>query len=199
MEGRIMRMGPLVGGIVAGLLSLVTLWLVGLLGAGEARLLIESTLPTVRFLCSTTATASATILALMLTLLSLSGAHDQEFRRHHFERVEWISLYSTICLTLSVFVLLLLVVPLSESEKIPVQMYTVLYYVILGAASVLGGLIVAIMLMLYTAITGLIRVVHPEVESPLVRTPDEDEPEAIENRDEYGERDASERKREKTG
>lgn len=170
-----MQKEPLIGGTVTAVLSLVTLWLVGQIGAGEARLLLESTLPTVRFLCSTTAAAGATILALMLTLLSLCREHERDFQQHYYSRIRQISLYSTICLTLSVFVLLLLVVPLSESEKVPSELYTNFYYVILVAASVLGGLIVSIMLMLYGAIVGLIRVVHPEVESGLLRSEEDAE------------------------
>lgn len=170
-----MQKEPLIGGTVTAVLSLATLWLIGRLGAGEARLILESTLPTVRFLCSTTAAAGATILALMLTLLSLAREHDQTFEESYYGGIRQISLYSTICLTLSIFVLLLLVVPLSESDKVPSELYTNFYYVILVAASVLGGLIVSIMLMLYGAIVGLIRVVHPEAESGLVRSEEDAE------------------------
>ncbi|MDX1660693.1 MAG: hypothetical protein R3326_02785 [Gemmatimonadota bacterium] len=164
--------GPLTGGVVAAGLSLLILWMIGRLGAGEARILLESTQPTVRFLCSTTAAASATILALMLTLLGLSETpeeEDREFHSHHFERIRRISLFSTICLTASIFVLLLLVVPLRESDNVPVVSYTILYYVILGTASMLGGLMIAIMLMLYNAIVGLVHMAHPEADSHLVR------------------------------
>lgn len=177
--------GPIIGGIVTGALSLGILWLVGRMGAWEARQLLQSTLPTVRFLCSTTAAAAATILALMLTLLSLSEAPEEhEFHTHHFDRIRRISLYSTICLTASIFVLLLLVVPLEESEKVPTESYTILYYVVLATASMLGGLIVAIMLMLYNAITGLIHLVHPEADSHIVRTPDSDSEDATEDAEE---------------
>lgn len=171
-DGREIRSrGPLVGGIIAAGLSLLILWAAGRVGGGEARMLLESSLPTIRFLCSTTGAAAATILALMLTLLSLSLGHDVTFRERHFERIRRISKMSTICLVGSVFVLLLLVVPIESSERVSGRGYAVVYYVVLGATSLLGGLIVAIMLMLYNAILGLVHLVHPEEDSFLV--PDE--------------------------
>lgn len=163
----------IVGGAFAGLLSLVALWSVGRLGGYEARVLLESTLPTIRFLCSTTAAAAATVIALMLTLLSLTTSHDTHFRPEHFGRIRGIALMSTICLVVSILVLLVLVVPLEESEKVPPETYEVLYYGILGAAAVLGGMIVSIMLMLYEAIVGLVQWAHPEADSHLIHDEDE--------------------------
>ncbi|MDX1624185.1 MAG: hypothetical protein R3199_09405 [Gemmatimonadota bacterium] len=169
----------LTGGVVAGLLSLLTLWLVGRIGGYEARILLESSLPTIRFLCSTTAAAAATVIALMLTLLSLSESHETSFRAAHYGRIQGIALLSTITLVVSILVLLLLVVPIQESEKIPARAYEVLYYVILGTAALLGGLIVAIMLMLYEAIVGLVQWAHPETDSHLI-VDEEDEEEDVE-------------------
>lgn len=174
---RIRSRGPLIGGVVTGLLALFTLWTVGRIGGYEAQRLLEGTLPTVRFMSSTTATASATIMALMLTMLSLTIGHDTEFREAHFERIRRIALYSTICLVSSILVLLILVVPLESSDEVSGTWYTVVYYVILGAASMLGGLIVAIMLMLYNAVVGIVQLEMPEVESFLVTDEDEDEEE----------------------
>jgi hypothetical protein len=152
-----------------------TLWLVGRLGSGEALQLIEATRPTVRFLCSTTALAAATTMALMFTLLSVSLTHDHDFRPQHYSRIRRIAQYSVVCLILSIFVLLLQVVPLVESEKVPVQKYMVLYYTIVVSSSLLGGLSVAIMLMLYDAIASLIEVAHPELDSSLLRTDGDEE------------------------
>lgn len=171
----------LTGGSLTGILSLLALWSVGRLGGYEARILLESTFPSIRFLSSTTATAAATVMALMLTLLSLSASHDTSFRSIHYERIKSIALLSTVCLVVSILVLLLLVLPLQESEKVPEAAYEVLYYVILGAAAFLGGLIVSIMLMLYEAIVGLVAWAQPGGDSDLIE--DEENEAGQERRD----------------
>lgn len=108
--------GPLIGGVMSGVLALLILWMVGRLGAGETRLLLESSLPTVRSLCDSTATAAATVLALMLTLLTLSYSPDRKFHDSYYQEIRRIALYSTICITLSIFIMLMLVVPLESAE-----------------------------------------------------------------------------------
>lgn len=160
--------GPATGGVVATVLLLVMLLLVGRLGPGEAVAQLRSSASSIRFLSSTAAGAAATILALMLTVLSLSHSPDQRFRPEHYRRIRNIARFSTIALTLGVFVLLLLVIPVESAEGLPSAAYSGLYYAIAVASAVLGGLMVAIMLMLYRAITGLIDFFSPSGESWLV-------------------------------
>ena len=155
------KTGPLAGGVVTGALLLFVLLLVGRLAPGEAILQLESSAASVRFLGSATASAVATILALMLTVLSLSYDPDTRFRRVHYERIRRISRYSTVTLVLAVFLLLVFVVPFRESSPVPTEVFTALYYLVVVASSVLGGLMVAIMLMLYQAISGLIDFFEP--------------------------------------
>ena len=166
---------PLTAGAVVALLSLLALWLVGRVGSTEARQLLESILPTVRFLCSTTAAGAATTLALMLTLLGFIQSHDAQFRSGFFERVQSISRYCTVCLAASILVLLMLVVPITESDKTPTVAYGALYYVILGSASLLGGLMMVIVLMVHDTTVGIVRLLHPDWESDLTHADDDDE------------------------
>ena len=153
--------GPLAGGVVAGALLLLLLLLVGRLAPGEAILQLESSSASVRFLSSATAGAAATVLALMLTVLSLSYDPETRFRRVHYERIRRISRYCTVTLVLAVFLLLVFVIPFRESSPVPQAIFTGIYYLVLVGSSVLGGLMVAIMLMLYQAITGLIDFFEP--------------------------------------
>lgn len=159
------------GGVAAALI-LLALWAVGTMGGHEAASLLEATLPTIRFLCSTAAAAAVTILALMLTALSVSQGVDDGLDDDHYSRVRQISMFSIGALIGSVFLLMFLVVPLGESDKVPVQWFTALYYFILSATAVLGGLLVMISLMLYQAIEGMIGVLHPSAST------DEGRPEA---------------------
>ncbi|MGH7541821.1 MAG: hypothetical protein ACRELC_12560 [Gemmatimonadota bacterium] len=67
-----------VGGAVSTIIAVSGLSLVGRVSGFEGRALVESLMPTVRFLASTVATAAATILALMVTLLGLSQSMDRD-------------------------------------------------------------------------------------------------------------------------
>jgi hypothetical protein len=160
--------GPVSGGVVAAVLLLVVLLMVGRLGPSEAVSQLRSSASSIRFLASTAAGAAATILALMLTVLSLTYSPDTRFRPVHYKRIRNISLFSTVALTLGIFVLLLLATPLESAENLPSVAYSGLYYTVAVASSILGGLMVAIMLMLYRAITGLIDYFSPAGENWVV-------------------------------
>lgn len=60
----------LAGGAFTALFAVGVMSLVGRVGDYQARRLLEATIPTIRFLSSSVMTASATVLALMLTMLA---------------------------------------------------------------------------------------------------------------------------------
>ena len=167
----------LIGGILAAVIALAGQWLVGQIYNGyEARKLIETIIPSANFLTSSIVTASATILALMLTMLSITRQTETNFDNDFFRRIEHIGLLTTISLSGSILVLLFLSVPLQESDNMPSHWFTVIYYVLIICLALLTGLIVAIVLMLFNAITSLIEVVRPSAHD------DEDETEEKENK-----------------
>ncbi|HUF77243.1 MAG TPA: hypothetical protein VMM35_13240 [Longimicrobiales bacterium] len=151
------------GAVVAGMLFL-TVFSVGAAGSVEARGLLESAKPAVRFLCSSMLTMGATVLALMLTLLAFTQSKRLQFDRMHYERIRQISLMNVVAIIGAVCLLLLMEVPLEESEALR-SVYQVIYYGFLGTSSLLGGLTVAIVLMLHRTILGLSRAVAPGSES----------------------------------
>lgn len=157
-----------VAGGLSAVLFMATTWVVGSLSGAEAVRLLQSTTPTLRFLCSTTGTASATILALMLTMLALSQTHDRTLKHSHYRRVRQIAVFSIVTLASSVFLLMVLFVPLTDSENLPLGWYTALYYLILAASALMGGLLVMVSLMLFQAIEGLVSLIQPEIDSPIV-------------------------------
>jgi hypothetical protein len=113
-------------------------------------------------------TASATILALMLTLLAFSSQHDAQLKATHYERVRQIALVDTITFSAAIILLLILSLPLAESQDIPQTWYTVVYYLTMVYASALGGALISIVLLLYNAIVDMIRVTQPGAQSKLV-------------------------------
>lgn len=160
------------GGIVTTLIALGAFWAVGTLHGGEAARLLEAMLPTVRFLCSTSAAAATTILALLLTTLGLSQSHDRNLNRIHYVRIRQIGISSIVTLVTALFLLIVLVIPLRESDNVPVDWYTPFYYFVVSAAAVQTGLLVMVALMVYQAISGMVALAHPDMESKLAADDD---------------------------
>ena len=130
----------------------------------EARQLLETMIPTTRTLCFAIITASSTILALMLTLLSLTNQVDSDFDQTFYRRVERIGLLSTITLITAILLLLFINLPLQESDDLPGSWFTAIYYVIITFSAAIAGMLVAVVLMLFTTISGLIDVICPTPE-----------------------------------
>jgi len=158
----------MIAAVVAAGIALAGMLLVNVSSGVEARLLLEAMHPSILFFSSSVMTASATILALMLTLISFSGGPGSRLKRRHYDRVRQIALVDTITFAAAITWLLVISVPLAESAEIPSTWYRVVYYVTLVYAAALGGALIAVVLLLYNAISDLIGVVHPDEESDLV-------------------------------
>ncbi|MET0752867.1 MAG: hypothetical protein ABWZ66_05820, partial [Pyrinomonadaceae bacterium] len=107
-------------------------------------------------------TASATILALMLTMLSLSDSTKIDFDKVFFRRIEQIGVMTTISLAGGILLLLFLSIPLQASKNVPNQSFTVIYYILIVVLALLAGLLITVVLMLLNAIRSLIEGVKPE-------------------------------------
>lgn len=147
------------GGALAVVVAVAGSTVVGNLYGAEGRLLLEAMLPTTRFLCSAMMTATATILALMLTMLSLSSNSSNQIHSSHYERVQQIALLDMVAFVGATLLLLVLNIPLEESDSISTEWYSTTYYIVLTYTSVLGGMLISIVMMLYAAIRDMISVV----------------------------------------
>lgn len=156
------------GGVFTTLFAVGVMVFMGQVGDYEARRLLESTVPTIRFLSSSVMTASATILALMLTMLSLSADAEAELTGAHYQQIQQVSLMAVVALIVSVAVLMILTFPLEESEELT-SFYDLIYYTIMGTSAVLGGMMVALVLMLLNAIREVVQLFHPHGSSRLTR------------------------------
>lgn len=167
----------LVGGVLAALVALAGSVSVGRLSGAEGLVLLESMIPTIRFLCSSVMTASATILALMLTLLGLSHRTRTRMKTSHYRRVKQIALVDTATFVLATILLLSLNIPLQQ-EGIPGTWFNTIYYIVIALSSLLGGCLITVMLMLYGAVRDMIYVVGlGVVEHPIVSEDELDEDE----------------------
>lgn len=163
------RVSAFAGGGVAAGFFLTTLFLLGRLGAYEAISILEATLPTIRFLSSSAIAASSTVLALMLTLLGLTQRSDPSFRAQYFSRIRQIAGLCVTAMIVAVGLLVFMCVPIGESEELT-RWYEVIYYVTFIIASGLGGLLVAIILLLRKAVLTVVQVTSPHLDhSHIVR------------------------------
>ncbi len=163
----------LVGGAIAAAVTGVIVILSGRLSASEAQVLLEESLPTTRFLCSGVMAASATTLALMLTLLSVSGGTDRDLKAAHYQRVRQIALIDTIAFIGATVLLLLLSMSFGEADRVTAGWYDAIYYAVMGCSALLGGTLISVMLMLYKATCDMITVFAPGMETSLVVDEDE--------------------------
>ncbi len=148
------------GGLVAAILALGTKLAIGGIGPWEAQRLLENTLPTTRFLCSGVMTASATILALLLTMISMTASADAKLDKNHFIRVKMLARVTTVSFIVAAVFLTLLVMPLGgDGSNVPVAWYQVIYYAMVLINAILGGLTVTIVLMLYSTISDVVDVI----------------------------------------
>ena len=143
------------GGVAAAVIGFAGMAIVGTATSFEARRLLDAVLPTVRFAASAYVAGGATILALMLTLITFSITHDLEFRASHYRRIRQIAALTTAVIAGSVMLLMFLSFPLGEAE-VDRGWYLWVYYAILLGGAVTGGTFIALVLMLYYAVRELI-------------------------------------------
>ncbi len=145
------------GGLIAGVIGFGSMAIVGTASSYEARRLLDSVLPTVRFAASSYVAGGATILALMLTLITFSISHDLEFRSSHYARIRQIAGLTTTAIVGSVVLLMFLSFPIGEAD-VDAAWYLWAYYAVLLGGSMTGGVFIAVILMLFYAIRGLVGV-----------------------------------------
>lgn len=160
------------GGVIAGVLGFGSMAIVGTASSYEARRLLEAALPTVRFAASAYVAGGATILALMLTLITFSISHELEFRENHYRRIRDISALTTAVIVGSVVLLMFLTFPLGEAD-VDQDWYLWVFYAVLLGGAVAGGVFIAVILMLFYAIRGLVGVGQDPQNSSLVIVDDE--------------------------
>ena len=128
----------------------------------EARQFLEAVVPSSRAVGTSVVTASATILALMLTMISLSRQATSQLEATFFKRIERIGLLSTTAMVSGILLLLILSIPLQESKNLPNSWYTIVYYTLIVITAAVTGLLVAIVLMLYNAMQSLVKVLRSD-------------------------------------
>ena len=173
----------LYGGLLTSSIAFGGQWLIGQVYNGyEARQLLEASASSALYLGGAIVTASATIIALMLTMISLTKQTEGEFDAVFFKRIQRIALLSTIALTAGILLLLFLSIPLQESDKIPTNYFKIIYYVLIVFVALISGLVIAIVLMLLNAVNSLIDVVRPSADEEFEDAKEREEEESPEEK-----------------
>ncbi|GHA30842.1 hypothetical protein GCM10007103_10470 [Salinimicrobium marinum] len=163
------------GGFVSALIMGIGTYFLGALSGFEAMELFSTSLSGINTLCNTVILGSSTILALMLTLLSLSRAAHSKLNKEHYHRVLTLAKAVSIVIITSVITLLLLNLPITESSGVPRSWYSAIYYISLAMAAIIGGGFIAVVTMLYSTIANVILIVGYRMEDhPLVDSEDVD-------------------------
>jgi len=149
---------------VAAIFAFIGTFTVGSIGDAEGYQLLQAIKPTTRTLCFTAIGASATILALMMTGLSLGKGWNRNFRPEHYDRIRQIALLSTLTIIVSIFLLLFLNIPIQEADAFD-SWYSAIYYGVTVCSSIIGGMLIATTILLYNAIAILIMAIDPHVDA----------------------------------
>lgn len=157
----------LIGGAVAAVVGFGGMAIVGTASSFEARRLLAAVIPTLRFAASAYVAGGATVLALMLTMITFSITHDLEYRSSHYRRIRQIAAVAMVVIVVSVVMLMFISFPLDEAG-VDRDWYLPVYYGLLLGGALTGGAFISVVLMLYYAIRQLIEVGEDPATSPLI-------------------------------
>lgn len=164
----------ILGGVISMFVIGLGSYLLGELSGYEAKVLIKNSLGGINTLCNTIALASATILALLLTLLALSSDSKSKLKKDHYEHVLQIAKLDTIVFIASIMSFLLFNLPITESDSVPPNWFSAVYYISLAISSILSAALIVVVLMLYNTVVNIIKIVGlDQKDHPLAISDDE--------------------------
>ncbi len=153
--------GVVVGGVVVG-----SQFLIGTLYSGaQARQLVLAMASPVGTLATAILSGSAGILALMLTMLSLSRNLNQDLSGAFYIRIQRIALIAIVDMVAAITLMLMLSTPIQEASRQAEQagelQVKLTYYFLVSLTALVSGLFVAVIVMLYNAVQAVIQAVAP--------------------------------------
>lgn len=165
--------------IIGGVISLAFIglgtFMLGNLSGYEAKELIKSSLTGLNTLCNTIVLASATILALMLTLLGVSSGTNSKLKNDHYLHIMQIAKLDTAIFIASLLFFLMFNLPVTESENIPSNWFNVIYYVTIAVSAILSSALIVVVLMLYNTIINIIKIIGLGItDHPLIKKKEAD-------------------------
>ncbi|MCD8484042.1 hypothetical protein LRY65_03530 [Candidatus Woesebacteria bacterium] len=123
---------------------------------------LETTLTASRYLNSAVIGGTATVLALLLNLLSIGYTTEKKLDREFYLQMQGIALLSSVALVLAVCALLFTSFPIVESQELPRNYFPRIYWSFVGLETVIVGFLIAQISVLLQAMARIIRTVRPE-------------------------------------
>ncbi|MDN3492562.1 hypothetical protein [Winogradskyella bathintestinalis] len=163
------------GGALATLFTGLGIFLLGNVSGYEAKHLLKESLEGLNMLCNTIVLASATILALLLTLLSVSSSSQNTIKKRHYYQVLSIAKFDVILFISALIIFQFFNIPITESDNVPTSWYDMIYWVTLASTSVISGMMIGVILMLYNAVTNLIAIIGLDEDHPMLSNEEADE------------------------
>lgn len=170
---------PLIWGGVITLFGFTAAYLIGSVQIYQAKEIMIESKNNFNTLCNTVVLASATILALLFTVLGLSANTDISLKKAFYQRIKQVALFDTALFILTMIIFLALNFPVGESNEIPDYWYQGIYYATAVSASIIGGLIVSVIILLYNTISDLIQILGYGSKHPMADIEDDDEGDSL--------------------
>ncbi|MGC1473020.1 MAG: hypothetical protein WA775_10555 [Psychroserpens sp.] len=147
------------GGLITTTIIALGVFLLGNISGYEAKKLLTSSMQGLNMLCNTIVLASATILALLLTLLGISTGSETKLKETHYKQVLNIAKFDTILFISALVLFQFFNIPITEADNVDVSWYKYIYWATLFSSSVISGMMVATVLMLYGTVSNIIAIV----------------------------------------
>ncbi len=156
------------GGLITFIFLGIAVFFLGDISGYKAKELIEVSLSGLNMLCNTIVLGSATILALLLTLLGISTGSNSKLKKAHYIQVLNIAKLDTILFISALIMFQMFNIPLTESEDMHTEWFKYLYWITLFFSSLISGMMVTVILLLYTTVTNIITIVGLEKDHYLI-------------------------------
>lgn len=164
---------------VAGAVTFIVAFL-GYLSVGQvytetaSSLRVEALIAPLDTLSFAVLTSSATVLSLLMAALGFANRQDKGFSHAYYVRIWFISVVAIISLVMASGLLLLISIPITESENLS-NWYNAIYWVIVTTSSVIIALLVAEVVALFQAVEGLINHFAPSWQSSYINEDNQDQ------------------------
>ena len=146
---------PFLWGASAALIGLATTYIVGMVSGFEAKNMLQDSLTRINTFCNTVILGSATILALLFTVIGFVNNHKKKFDANFYKRIKQVAFFTTATFIAGMLLFLLLNFPISNSDDLSSKYYKIAYYVTLGSSSLVGGMMIFVIVLLYQTIVDL--------------------------------------------
>lgn len=156
------------GGVITFSLTAAGVFLMGNISGYEAKQLIQASLAGINMLCNTIVLASATILALILTLIGVSSGTKTRLKKEHYLQVIRIAKVDSVLFIAALILFQIFNIPVTESDTLPSAWYKYMYWATLIFSSFLSGFMVSVVLMLYSTIRNIIAIIGLDQDHQLV-------------------------------